>query len=58
MNVIARRLAVLVLAVPVLAAPPGPAGAAETRYTVPAGDSPSVGAPGAPVVLVEFIDYQ
>ena len=32
--------------------------AAEPRYSVPVGDSPVLGPPGAPVTLVEFIDYQ
>lgn len=32
--------------------------AAEPRYSVPVGDSPILGPPGAPVTLVEFIDYQ
>jgi protein-disulfide isomerase len=35
-----------------------PAGAAEIRYAVPAGDSPSVGPANAPVTIVEFLDYQ
>jgi len=35
-----------------------PAGAADIRYAVPAGDSPSIGPANAPVTIVEFIDYQ
>jgi protein-disulfide isomerase len=35
-----------------------PAGAAEVRYTVPPGDSPSIGPSNAPVTIVEFLDYQ
>ena len=35
-----------------------PAGAADVRYTVPTGDSPSIGPANAPVTLVEFVDYQ
>ncbi len=35
-----------------------PAGAADIRYAVPAGDSPSIGPSNAPVTIVEFIDYQ
>jgi protein-disulfide isomerase len=35
-----------------------PAGAADVRYAVPAGDSPSVGPANAPVTIVEFLDYQ
>jgi protein-disulfide isomerase len=35
-----------------------PAGAADVRYTVPAGDSPSIGPANAPVTMVEFLDYQ
>ena len=35
-----------------------PAAAAEIRYEVPAGDSPSIGPANAPVTLVEFVDYQ
>jgi protein-disulfide isomerase len=35
-----------------------PAGAADIRYAVPAGDSPSVGPANAPVTIVEFLDYQ
>jgi protein-disulfide isomerase len=34
------------------------AGAADIRYAVPAGDSPSVGPANAPVTIVEFLDYQ
>lgn len=37
---------------------PVPAVAADIRYTVPAGDSPSVGPANAPVTIVEFLDYQ
>ncbi len=35
-----------------------PAGAADIRYAVPAGDSPSIGPANAPVTIVEFLDYQ
>ena len=35
-----------------------PAGAADVRYAVPAGDSPSIGPSNAPVTIVEFVDYQ
>jgi protein-disulfide isomerase len=35
-----------------------PAWGAEVRYTVPPGDSPSIGPASAPVTLVEFLDYQ
>jgi protein-disulfide isomerase len=35
-----------------------PAGAADLRYTVPAGDSPVIGPANAPVTIVEFLDYQ
>jgi len=34
------------------------AAAADVRYTVPPGDSPSIGPANAPVTLVEFLDYQ
>ncbi len=33
-------------------------GSAETRYTIPLEGSPSIGPKDAPVVLVEFLDYQ
>lgn len=32
--------------------------AEETRYKIPLDGSPSVGPPDAPLVIVEFIDYQ
>jgi protein-disulfide isomerase len=35
-----------------------PAGAADVRYTVPVGDSPTIGPANAPVTIVEFLDYQ
>ena len=50
-----RRLA-LWIALTLIAAVP--AGAADIRYAVPAGDSPSVGPANAPVTIVEFLDYQ
>jgi protein-disulfide isomerase len=50
-----RRLA-LWIALALLAA--YPAGAADIRYNVPAGDSPSIGPANAPVTIVEFLDYQ
>ena len=50
-----RRLA-LWIALTLIAAVP--AGAADIRYTVPVGDSPSVGPANAPVTIVEFLDYQ
>ena len=50
-----RRLAALMVLTPLLAVP---AGAAEVRYSVPPGDSPSIGPPNAPVTIVEFLDYQ
>ncbi len=34
------------------------AAAEEKRYTVPIGDSPSTGPAGAPVTIVEFLDFQ
>jgi protein-disulfide isomerase len=51
----ARRLA-LWIALTLLAAVP--AWAADIRYSVPAGDSPTVGPANAPVTIVEFLDYQ
>ena len=51
----ARRLAAWI-ALTLIAAVP--AGAADVRYTVPAGDSPSIGPANAPVTIVEFLDYQ
>lgn len=33
-------------------------GFAETRYRIPLEGSPSIGPEQAPVVLVEFLDYQ
>ena len=51
----ARRLAAWVV-LTLLAAVP--ARAADIRYAVPAGDSPSIGPANAPVTIVEFVDYQ
>jgi len=51
----ARRL-VLWIALTLLVAVP--AGAADVRFAVPAGDSPSIGPANAPVTIVEFLDYQ
>ena len=31
---------------------------AAERMTVEIGDSPSIGSPGAPVTMIEFVDYQ
>lgn len=33
-------------------------GAEEKRFDVPVGDSPSYGPSGAPVTIIEFIDFQ
>ena len=51
----ARRLAALMVLSLLVAVP---AGAADVRYAVPAGDSPSIGPANAPVTIVEFLDYQ
>jgi hypothetical protein len=51
----ARRLT-LWIALTLLAAVP--TGAADVRYAVPVGDSPSIGPANAPVTIVEFLDYQ
>jgi len=51
----ARRLA-LWIALTLLAVVP--AVAADIRYAVPAGDSPSIGPANAPVTIIEFLDYQ
>ena len=51
----ARRLT-LWIALTLLAAVP--VGAADVRYAVPVGDSPSIGPANAPVTIVEFLDYQ
>jgi protein-disulfide isomerase len=51
----ARRLASGILLALLAAAP---ARAADVRYVVPAGDSPSIGPANAPVTIVEFVDYQ
>ena len=34
------------------------AAADEKRYTVPVGDSPSLGPANAPVTIIEFLDFQ
>ena len=47
---------VLWMALTLLAA--SPARAADIRYSVPAGDSPTIGPANAPVTIVEFLDYQ
>ena len=50
-----RRLALWIVLTLISAVP---AVAADIRYAVPAGDSPSVGPANAPVTIVEFLDYQ
>ena len=35
-----------------------PSLAAEKRFTVPVGNSPSTGPENAPVTIIEFIDFQ
>jgi hypothetical protein len=32
--------------------------AEEKRFTVPVGDSPATGPSGAPVTIIEFLDFQ
>jgi hypothetical protein len=49
-----KRLAVAILLL-FLAVP---AAADEKRYSVPIGDSPSMGPPDAPVTIIEFLDFQ
>ncbi len=51
----ARRPA-LWIALTLLAAVPS--WAADVRYAVPTGDSPTIGPANAPVTIVEFLDYQ
>lgn len=34
------------------------AGAQEKRFDVPIGDSPSLGPADAPVIIIEFLDFQ
>ena len=51
----ARRLALWVALTLLVTVP---AGAADVRYAVPPGDSPSIGPANAPVTIVEFLDYQ
>ena len=52
------RISRLALPLLVLLLAASQAAAADVRYTVPPGDSPSVGPANAPVTLVEFVDYQ
>jgi len=49
-----KRLAIAVLVL-FLA---GHVAADEKRYSVPIGDSPSMGPADAPVTIIEFIDFQ
>ena len=49
------RLAVWIILALIAAVP---ARAADIRYSVPAGDSPTIGPANAPVTIVEFVDYQ
>ena len=51
----ARRLAAWIILALIAASP---ARAADIRYSVPAGDSPTIGPANAPVTIVEFVDYQ
>lgn len=54
-----RKMGVLAAAVLLgLSLGTSPVGSAETRYSIPLEDSPSIGPQNAPVVLVEFLDYQ
>jgi hypothetical protein len=49
-----KRLIVVLIALVITSA----AVAEEKRITVPLNDSPSTGPAGAPVTIVEFIDFQ
>jgi len=55
MRLNARRLAIWIVLTLLSAVP---AMAADVRYAVPTGDSPSIGPANAPVTIVEFLDYQ
>jgi hypothetical protein len=49
-----KRLTLLVAIVLIVL----PAFADEKRFSVPLGDSPALGPPGAPVTIIEFLDFQ